>query len=368
MKAEKVDSALVELKQAIKLDPQHVEAHLNYTRLMRWEQNQQDEVIAEYQNKIKQHPRNEIYHYILGTHYDSPDEIKKAAEKVIEVNPNYYRGYTLLASAYQRDEDYASAIKEYKKALAIDSAEASIYSGLAYAYSRIDSFDLSNELYKKVLELDSTREYVYNSIWRNIIEKEGNTPEVKEKLGKEIEDLLAQKGDNISILNSAMSTYRSLGEQERVKELENKILKIDTTGNWAQNILVNRLFQIRDPQERLNACEKFLEENPDSRLKSSLFSIGAGLIRNQLKLGDEKASEWGERWIKECPDDATAYNNLVWYVYQYHEDKLDKALEYMKKAVEIAKPPRKLTSWILMAGCTLKKVCTRKLFQLWKKP
>ncbi len=341
MKVEKVDSALVEFQQAIKLDPNHTKAHLDYTRLMRWEKNLEDDVIAEYQEKVRKHPKNEIYHYILGTLFDSPEEIKTEAEKVIELNPDNYRGYTLLASAYRRDDDFDSAIKEYEKALVIDSTEASIYSGLAYAYSRIDSFDLSNALYKKVLKLDSTMEYVYNSIWRNIIQKKGKTPEVKEKISEEIVDLLQQKGETISLLNSAMWTYRDLGEMEKVKEIEEKILEIDTTGNWSQNILVNRLYQIRAPQERFKACEKFLEENPESKSKKFVFSIAARLIRDELKLGDEKAIEWGERWIQECPDDARAYNDLVWFIYQYHEDKLDKALEYMKKAVEIARPYQK---------------------------
>ncbi len=340
-KAEKVDSSLLEFQQAIKLDPQHVKAHLNYTRLMRWEKNQEEEVITEYQNKIKRHPRNVIYHYVLGKLYDSPQEIKEQADKIIEIDPNSFRGYELLASAFQRDEDYDSAIVTYKKALAIDTTESNLYWGLAYSYSRIDSFDLSNTIFKKVIQLDSTQYSIYDWIWRNTIQKEGNTPAVKEKISREIEALLEKKGDNLPLLSSAVRAYRSIGEQNKVKELEEKILQIDTTGNWSQNVLLNRLYQIRDPQERLNACEKFLAENPASRLKQYVFSIGANIIRDQLKLGDEKSIDWGERWIQECPEDATAYNDLVWTIYQHHEDKLDKALEYMKKAVAVARPYQK---------------------------
>jgi hypothetical protein len=88
---------------------------------MRWNKKQQDEVIAEYQEKVEKHPSNVVYRSILGTLYDSPEKIKETVEIVIEINSNFYPGYELLASAFQRDEDYTSAIESLRKIFSRES-------------------------------------------------------------------------------------------------------------------------------------------------------------------------------------------------------------------------------------------------------
>jgi tetratricopeptide (TPR) repeat protein len=72
-----------------------------------------------------------------------------------------------------------------------------------------------------------------------------------------------------------------------------------------------------------------------------MYSTIFRLVSTELKLDTTAVIEWGERRIKDCPDDADAYNDLVWQIYQYRPDRLDVALEYMKKAIEVAKPYQK---------------------------
>jgi tetratricopeptide (TPR) repeat protein len=256
--ANKADSAFTELQQVIKLDPKHIKAHQRYANIMRWEKNQSEEVLAEYQEKASKHPRNEVYQYMLGYLSDDPEEMKARAEKSLKLNPKFYWGHVLLGSAFMREEDHTASIEEYKKAIALDTIETSAKYNLAFSYSRIDSFDLSNEIYRELFNADTTRYYVYGNIWRNIIDKEGSTPEVKQKITNEIEALLSKKPRNLGLLQSAMYTYRMFGDMPKVTELEETIIKQDTTGNFAQSIIYGRVYQIRDLNERLNFCEKFL--------------------------------------------------------------------------------------------------------------
>ena len=339
--ANKTDSAFTELQHAIKLDPKHIKAHQRYANIMRWEKNQFDEVLVEYQEKASKHPRNEVYQYMLGNLSDDPDEMKARAEQSLKLNPKFYWGHVLLGSAFMREEDYAASIEESKKAIALDTIETSAKYNLAFSYSRIDSFDLSNQIYRELLNADTTRYYVYGNIWRNIIDKEGHTPEVIQKIANEIKALLSKKPGNLGLLQSAMYTYRMLGEMQKVTEIEEQIIKQDTTGNFAQSIIYGRVFQIRDPNDRLKFCEKFLHDYPNSRMKNYMHSFIFRIVSTELKLDTTNIIEWGERRIKDCPDEADAYNDLVWQIYQFRPDKLDIALEYMKKAMEVAKPYQK---------------------------
>ncbi|HEX9975156.1 MAG TPA: hypothetical protein VGD14_24090, partial [bacterium] len=335
------DSAFFELQQAITLDPKHVQAHQRYANVMRFEKNQFEDVLAEYQEKVSKNPRNEVYQYMLGYLSDDPEEMKARAEKSLKLNPKFYWGHVLLGSAFMREEDYAASIVEYKKAIALDSVETSLKYNLAFSYARIDSFDLSNKIYREILKTDTARYYAYYPIWGNIIDKEGDTPEVKEKITNEIDSLLAMKPGNLELMRSAMYIFRTLREPTKVTALEEEIIKRDTTGNFSQSIVFERVFQIRDPNERLKFCEKFLQDYPNSRMKNYMHSFIFRIVSTELKLDTTKIIEWGERRIKDCPDEADAYNDLVWQIYLYRPDKLDVALEYMKKALEVAKPHQK---------------------------
>ena len=339
--ANKADSAFTELQHAIKLDPKHIKAHQRYANIMRYEKNQAEEILAEYQEKASKHQRNEVYQYLLGYLSDDPDEMKARAEQSLKLNPKFYWGHILLGSAYMREQDFASSIEEYKKAIARDSNETAAKYNLAFSYSRIDSFDLSNRIYRELLKSDSTRYYTYYNIWSNIIDKEGSTPEVKQKITQEIEDVLAKRSDNLGLLQSVTYIYQMLGDKEKITEIEEQIIQQDTTGKYSQSIFFRRLARIRDGSEQLKFCEKFLQDYPDSQLKNYIYSIIFRLYTTSTTADTAKAIEWGERRIKECPDEADAYNDLVWQIYQYRPDKLDVALEYMKKAMEVAKPYQK---------------------------
>jgi tetratricopeptide (TPR) repeat protein len=340
-KAKHLDSALVELRQAIALDPNFIKAHQRYAHIMRWEKKQYEEVLDEYQKKVRQHPRSEVYQYMLGYLANDPEEIKDRAEKCLKLNPKSSWGRSLLGLALMYLQDYAAAIEEFNKAIAIDSSENSAKYNLAYCYSRIDSFDRSNQIYQELLTAEKTPYHLYGYIWRNMIEKEGYTPEVKAKITGEMEALLAQKPNNLHLLQSAINTYQMLGAMTKIPALEERMMQLDSAGEFSQSIILNRLYRIQDPQERLDYSKKILLDNSNDRLKSFIYAITFRMYITTANFDTAKAIEWGEQRIKDCPDDVDAYNDLVWYLYQYRPDKLDVALEYIKKAVEIASPDQK---------------------------
>ncbi|MDZ7318546.1 MAG: hypothetical protein ONB11_05290 [candidate division KSB1 bacterium] len=341
LKVNQTDSALKELQQTIKLDPTHIKAHQRYAYILRWEKNQAEEVLAEYQEKARKNPRNEIYQYMLGYLSDDTEEIKARAEKCLQLNPHFYHAYALMGEGLIREQDYEAAIAQFKKVLAVDSLERSSLQSLAFAYSRIDSFDLSNQIYRTLIRLDTTIYFHYYSIWRNMLDKEGLTPATKEKIDREIDALLSKNPSNLTLLQAGIYTYQMLGERNKAAELEEKVIRLDTTGDYSQSIIFNRMYEFKDPQERLKYAEKFLADYPKSQMRSYIYSYIFRMMSYELKSDTTAMIEWGERRIKDFPDDADAYNDLVWQIYQFRPDKLDVALEYMKKAVAVAKPHQK---------------------------
>lgn len=337
----KPDSALIAFKDAVKLNPHHIDANKSYINIMRWEENREDEVLAEYRAKVEKHPTDEVYHYLLGTILTDPDEMMKEAKTALELNPEFYWGYTLLASAYLRNDEMDSALVAYKQAAKLDSSETVAWQGIGNTYSRLDSFDLSNQAYEMVLAIDSTALSVYGAIWRNKLQQEANSPESKAEVQKEIDDLLAEHGDDLTVLNTVTWGLRSLGELDKMKEIEEKILAMDSTGTFAPYIAYNRFWQIGKTEERIEYAEKFVQDYPGSNITGSMYSITFSIIQNDPKFGEEKAIEWGEKWIADCPEDATAYNAMAWNLYLNNKETYTKALEYAKKAVEHAKSYQK---------------------------
>ena len=76
---------------------------------------------------------------------------KEELQKVIELNPQYVRGYLDLAIIYLGLKKATKALPLLKKSIEIDPGSAEAYSSLAMAYSSLEEFNESMGYLRKCL-------------------------------------------------------------------------------------------------------------------------------------------------------------------------------------------------------------------------
>jgi tetratricopeptide (TPR) repeat protein len=81
-------------------------------------------------------------------------DAKKSCERSIKTNPNFADPYNNLGVALYGEAKFGPAIKEYRKAIALDDQSASFYSNLGAAYFARKDFEPALVAYQHALELD----------------------------------------------------------------------------------------------------------------------------------------------------------------------------------------------------------------------
>ena len=338
---EHFDSALVEFKQAINLFPKHIYAHQQYIRIIKRDLWKAKEILNEYKEKLNSNPNSEFYNYLYGFslytgHISNQDEFEKIALAVVSLNPNFYWGHHLLGDFYTIENNNNKAIREYKKAILIDSSEGAAFDGLGRIYAKLDSFSLSIASYRKAIQSNYSKFYdSYLGLWEIMLKKEQQSKEARELIKREVEKTVANNEDNVFLLNSALSIYRMLGMEEKIKAIEDRILKFYPLGNPARSVLELRYRKIVEPYERLEFCEKIIKNHPSYSTQNQFYDQGMNLFLRTLKSEREKAIAWGESWIKDYPEEFFPPYYLGQY-YSRHTINFNEAIKHTKNSVELA--------------------------------
>ena len=94
--------------------------------------------------------------YILGVEAGVNGFIMEQRElymKLVETYPDDERAHNLLGNNYFGQQEYASAIEEYEKALAINPEFSQPYNQLGYAYRFLEDYEEAEKAFKKYIEL-----------------------------------------------------------------------------------------------------------------------------------------------------------------------------------------------------------------------
>ena len=122
----KYDIAEQKYNQALKIQPNFVEARKNLAIL--------------YRNKAQKCLSSEDYNNAI-----------LYAQKALPFNYKRKESYHIIANCYRKQEDYGNAIIAYQNILAIDPNDDMIMDALAYSYLKVNQAEKSQEIYKKVL-------------------------------------------------------------------------------------------------------------------------------------------------------------------------------------------------------------------------
>lgn len=154
--AGKLDEAIVELKHALELYDNYVDAHNNLGITYR-KKGMFNEAIAEYQRALYVNPLYPYAHNNLGVLYAKSGLLDSAITeftKAIANKPDYFDAHNNLGVLYIRKGLYEKAVYECLEAIKYHDRYTDAYFNLSAAYFNNKQFDKALEACKMVLSID----------------------------------------------------------------------------------------------------------------------------------------------------------------------------------------------------------------------
>jgi len=178
-----------EFNRAIRLDPNHVNAHHWYSHYL-LPLGRIEESLAESRRALQLDPLNMIINVHLGWHYlysGDYDQAIKQLNKTIEMDKNYGLAHRFLGLAYERKGMYAEAITELQTAISLVGGTAETKAELAYALAVSGKRDEAQKILDQ-LRRQSKQHYVSPYLIALIHAGLGNKEQAFEWLEKAYDD------------------------------------------------------------------------------------------------------------------------------------------------------------------------------------
>jgi tetratricopeptide (TPR) repeat protein len=131
-----LEEAAAEFEEAVRLDPDFVEAHYNLG-LTYADQGQFDAAIAEYEEAIRLAPDLAEAHNGLGNVYSDlgrTDEALAAYQETVRLDPSFADAHFNLGHVYMSMEQYAQALAAYQEADRLSPGDAETLHNIGVAY------------------------------------------------------------------------------------------------------------------------------------------------------------------------------------------------------------------------------------------
>jgi tetratricopeptide (TPR) repeat protein len=161
------DSAYVNYRRAISLNPDYAEAIVGYGDVL-VVRNEKDSAIIMYNRALEINPDYKEADYKIGlVLYDQKkyDEGISLLATVLEENPEYYDGMLLMGDFYYIQEKYDDAIQWYENAYQNVGARSRILCHImAFIYDNKGDYEKAISLYQEALNYDSSVVDIYQRL------------------------------------------------------------------------------------------------------------------------------------------------------------------------------------------------------------
>ncbi len=134
--AKNYDAALVHLQEAVRLDPDNLNARILLGDLL-LKQHKTEQALIHYQAADKFKPNTAAIIYRLAQTEKALDHLDAAfelAQRLVSLAPKSAEAYSFLGDIFCAQHDISNAIASYKKALSCDPSYTRIYKSLGNAY------------------------------------------------------------------------------------------------------------------------------------------------------------------------------------------------------------------------------------------
>ena len=134
----KADESLDILNKAIELNPDYAEAYIN-RGLIRLSQENKPEALVELElaHRLKPHI-NQIWDLVVGLKVEAQDysDAILLLINMIEIDPNWEKGFSLLVACNQKADESALAVKSFEKVLEVKPGSAAMHVNLGIALTK----------------------------------------------------------------------------------------------------------------------------------------------------------------------------------------------------------------------------------------
>ncbi len=243
---------------------------------------------------------------------------------------------------YANKRQYGKAEATLIKSLKDNPENAKAWIALGNIYFTIDNYAEATFAYHEALKYDRDAYSAYSSLWKVRLEESGYTEEAKKEVKKEIEDFISPSLEDKNP-ERLIAAYQGLGflhEYDQASKVAEEILTSGPDEEHRAGLATATFEEIlreRDVEKRLSMIEKFQKLFPFSKELYMVNSIRLSIAAKDLK-DKEKLFEYGEKWIEGEPDNRRA-NFSVGHWYTEEDIALDRAVLYIKKALELIEDP-----------------------------
>jgi tetratricopeptide (TPR) repeat protein len=236
-----------------------------------------EEAIREYLEALKLDPTNAAYHANQGDVYrrlqqlgDAEEEYRRAIRYDMENDSYHYR----LAGFYYDQGKFDSAIEEYERALAINDEKPTYHSGLGDAYRQMDVPEKAGEAYEQAIRLDQSNAS-YHARLADIYYRQGKQ---EDALRKYLEAIRLDE-ENYMYHYGLARVYYALDEPQEAIQSYQAAIKLNPEYGEAYCGLGQAYQKSKQRQDAIEAFEQCRDVSQDEGLKKqaeeALAELGA---------------------------------------------------------------------------------------------
>ena len=208
------DEALQAFSTAIEIKPDYTKAYYN-RGVAYLKKGEYDEALQAFSRVIELDPDYADAYYYRGLAYhikDEPDEALQAFSRVIELDPDYADACYYRGIAYHMKDEYDEALQDYNTAIKIKPDYVDAYNARGAAYSKKGEFGLGIDDFSRALKLNPDDGNIYchrGEAWLHLKEWE-----------KAKSDLTVARNMGVDIIASFHNDYESVADFEEENDVQ----------------------------------------------------------------------------------------------------------------------------------------------------
>ncbi len=253
----------------------------------------------------------------------------KNCKQGVNLNDQLEPVHATLGLIYTGTGRYDEAVREYQRAISIDSGSAGAYGGLAKSYNAQGKLEDAEKAYKKAIELKPDYWGYYNDLGRfYYVHGRYEDAAVQFRL------VVKLTPDNTRGLNNVGGIYAMLQRWDEAKEMFEKSLKVEPTSEAYSNLAYVYYYNTADYTKAARMYERTLDYNDKDY--TSWGNLGSAYYwssgeRDKAANAYTRAIRLAEEQLKVNPKDPEVLSALGAY-YSDLEDK-EKAFKFIGEAL-----------------------------------
>ena len=304
LKLGRVDEAITNFQQALRIKPNYWEAHNNLGSAL-LQKGWVDEAIDQYQVALQINPDCEEACYSLGNALLQKGRVDEAVvqyEKALQINPDDADACYGLGNALLQKGQVDEAIAQYQKSLHLNPAAADSSYNLANALLKKGRVDEAIAQYEKTLDIKPDYVEAHSNLGSSLLQK----GQVDEAIIHFQRALQISPG-NAKARNNLGSALLQKGRVDDAIAQFREALQLKPDYAGAGYNLGNALLQAGRPDEAIAQYQKALQINP------AFTEVHGNLGNALLQQGKvEQAVAQFQQALQSTPDSVEILNNLAW--------------------------------------------------------